>query len=93
MQEAHEKIRVLSIEVAKEMKVEGLRVNNLIEKIRSDPYFKDILSELPSILDKRTFIGCADLQVNARLGFLLFLPYMIFFCIANVRNNVFHPFF
>ncbi|XP_065218962.1 adenylosuccinate lyase isoform X3 [Planococcus citri] len=63
-QEAHEKIRVLSIEVAREMKVEGVKRNTLIEKIEKDSFFEKIIPELPSILDIRTFFGCADLQVS-----------------------------
>jgi adenylosuccinate lyase len=43
-QEAHEHIRVLSHQAAKLVKEEG-KPNDLIERIRGDPYFEPIWSE------------------------------------------------
>lgn len=61
-QECHEKIRVLSFEVKKEIVETGCR-NNLIEKLEKDPYFANIVPELSTILDPKTFTGCASAQV------------------------------
>ncbi|KAK7601765.1 hypothetical protein V9T40_009206 [Parthenolecanium corni] len=62
-QECHEKIRVLSFEVKKEIVETGCR-NNLIEKLEKDPYFANIVPELSTILDPKTFTGCASAQVT-----------------------------
>ncbi|KAF7298700.1 Adenylosuccinate lyase [Mycena indigotica] len=65
-QEAHEKIRVLSHEAAYQVKELGLE-NDLIERVRADPYFDPIKDELDSLLDPDTFIGRAPEQVDAFL--------------------------
>nr|XP_039260491.1 LOW QUALITY PROTEIN: adenylosuccinate lyase-like [Styela clava] len=62
-QEVHEKIRVLSNEAAKAVKQEG-RVNDLIERIKSDHFFAPIHEALDGILDPNTFIGLAPYQVK-----------------------------
>lgn len=59
----HEKIRVLSLEAANTVRVEG-KDNDLIERVMKDPYFAPILDQLPELLDTSTFIGCAPNQVN-----------------------------
>ena len=61
-QECHEKIRVLSHEAGSKVKNEGLD-NDLIERIKKDPYFAPILGELDSLLDPKTFVGRAPEQV------------------------------
>lgn len=66
-QEAHEKIRLLSLEAAKNVKELGLH-NNLIDLIRQDPYFAPIIGELESILDPKRFIGRASQQVSEYLN-------------------------
>ena len=38
--------------------------NDLIERIRADPYFTPILGELDSLLEPSTFIGRAPEQVD-----------------------------
>ena len=38
--------------------------NDLIERIRAEPYFSPILAELDSLLDPRTFVGRAPEQVE-----------------------------
>ena len=38
--------------------------NDLIERIRGDPYFTPILGELDSLLEPSTFIGRAPEQVD-----------------------------
>eukprot|EP00095_Tigriopus_kingsejongensis_P005121 snap_masked-scaffold100_size373717-processed-gene-0.3 protein:Tk05121 transcript:snap_masked-scaffold100_size373717-processed-gene-0.3-mRNA-1 annotation:"uncharacterized membrane protein ddb_g0293934-like isoform x2" len=61
-QECHERIRVLSHEAGSVVKNEG-KDNDLIERIKKDPYFQPILPELNSLLDPATFIGRAPEQV------------------------------
>lgn len=59
-QVCHEKIRVLSHEAGAEVKKFG-RDNDLVQRIRAEPYFAPILGKLDSILDASTFIGrCPD---------------------------------
>lgn len=56
----HEKIRVLSHEAGAQVKKHG-KDNDLVERIKADPYFAPILGELDKILDASTFIGrCPD---------------------------------
>lgn len=62
-QECHEKIRVLSQQAGAEVKLHG-RNNDLIDRIKADPYFGPILDELDSLLDPKTFIGRAPEQVK-----------------------------
>lgn len=62
-QECHEKIRVLSHEATMRIKMEG-KQNDLIERIKSDPYFARIVDKMDSILDPSTYIGCAPEQVS-----------------------------
>ncbi|KAF8809847.1 Adenylosuccinate lyase [Phlegmacium glaucopus] len=65
-QEAHEKIRVLSHEAGYQVKQLGLE-NDLIERIRNDPYFDSIKQDLETLLDPSSFIGRAPEQVDAFL--------------------------
>ena len=58
----HEKIRVLSMEAGKNVKVEGGE-NNLIELIKQDEIFKPVWDKLDEILDAKNFIGRAPSQV------------------------------
>ena len=44
------------------MKNDGLD-NDLIERIRDDPYFGPVKAELDSLLDPKTFVGRAPEQV------------------------------
>lgn len=62
-QVCHEKIRVLSHEAAAEVKQHG-RDNDLINRVKADPYFKPILGELDTLLDPSTFTGRAADQVT-----------------------------
>ncbi|KAG6830142.1 adenylosuccinase ade13 [Tricholoma furcatifolium] len=63
-QEAHEQIRVLSHEAAHQVKQLG-QENDLIDRIRAQPYFDPIKSQLESLLDPASFIGRAPEQVDA----------------------------
>lgn len=62
-QVCHEKIRVLSHEAGAQVKQKGLD-NDLLERIRCDPYFSPILSQLDDLLNPSTFIGRAPEQVT-----------------------------
>lgn len=60
-QDLHEKIRVLSMEAGKNVKVNGLD-NNLIELIKADKMFAPVHDKLDEILDAKKFIGRAPSQ-------------------------------
>ena len=60
-QELHERIRVLSMEAGKNVKVEG-KENNLIELILKDEMFKPVWGHIDDILDANKFIGRAPSQ-------------------------------
>lgn len=61
-QELHEKIRVLSMEAAKNVKELG-KDNNLIELIKEDLTFAPVHNKLDKILDATKFVGRAPSQV------------------------------
>ena len=60
-QELHERIRVLSMEAGKNVKVEGGE-NNLIDLIKKDEMFKPVWDSIDEILDAKNFIGRAPSQ-------------------------------
>lgn len=60
-QELHERIRVLSMEAGKNVKVEG-RENNLIHLIKQDEMFRPVWDHIDAILDAKKFIGRAPSQ-------------------------------
>lgn len=62
-QVCHEKIRVLSHEAGAQVKKHG-KDNDLVDRIKADPYFAPIIGQLDSILDARTFIGRSADQVT-----------------------------
>jgi adenylosuccinate lyase len=62
-QECHEKIRVLSHEATIRVKMEG-KPNDLIERVKNEPYFAPILPMMDEILDPSTYVGCAPYQVS-----------------------------
>ena len=61
-QELHERIRVLSMEASRNVKVEG-KDNNLIELIKADAMFAAVKDRLDSVLDAKNFVGRAPQQV------------------------------
>ncbi|WFC99652.1 adenylosuccinate lyase [Malassezia yamatoensis] len=65
-QECHEHIRVLSHQAARVVKEEGGE-NDLIERIRNDPYFAPIVPRLDQLLDPKSFTGRAPEQVDSFL--------------------------
>lgn len=60
-QDLHERIRVLSMEAGKNVKVNGLD-NNLIELIKAEKMFAPVHEKLDEILDAKKFIGRAPSQ-------------------------------
>jgi adenylosuccinate lyase len=66
-QELHERIRELSMEAGKTVKVEG-KDNNLLELIAADPAFNLTLEELQKTMDPSRYTGRAAVQVEAFLS-------------------------
>ena len=62
-QQLHERIRVLSMQAAKNVKQEG-KDNNLIDLIREDDMFAAVRDRLDGILDAKNFIGRSGAQVE-----------------------------
>ena len=60
-QELHERIRILSMEAGKNVKVEGGE-NNLLDLIKQDETFRPVWNHLDEILDAKKFIGRAPSQ-------------------------------
>ena len=60
-QELHERIRVLSMEAGKNVKVEGGE-NNLLDLIKQDEMFAPVKEQLDELLDAKLFIGRAPMQ-------------------------------
>ena len=65
-QELHERIRELSMEAGRNVKVNGLD-NNLLELIAADPSFNLSLEDLKKSMDPQQYVGCAPAQVTAYL--------------------------
>lgn len=65
-QELHERIRELSMEAGRNVKVEG-KDNNLLELIAADPAFNLTLEDLQKTMDPAKYTGRAEVQVNAFL--------------------------
>ena len=61
-QELHERIRELSMEAGKTVKVEG-KDNNLLELIAADPAFNLTLEDLKKSMDPSKYVGRAPRQV------------------------------
>lgn len=66
-QDAHEHIRVLSHRAGDQVKTHG-KDNDLIERVKKDPFFEPILDIIPKLLDPKTFIGRAPQQVEKFTG-------------------------
>ncbi|KAF8315809.1 adenylosuccinate lyase [Clavulina sp. PMI_390] len=62
-QECHEHIRVLSHQAARVVKEEGGE-NDLIERVKKEPYFAPVVGQLDKLLDPSTFVGRAPEQVD-----------------------------
>ncbi len=65
-QELHERIRELSMEAGRTVKVEG-KDNDLLERIAGDPAFKLSLEDLKKSMDPARYTGCAQAQVEKYL--------------------------
>ena len=66
-QELHERIRELSMEAGKNVKVEG-KENNLLELIAADPAFNLTLEELKKTMDPARYTGRAKEQTESFLA-------------------------
>ncbi|MDO4273017.1 MAG: adenylosuccinate lyase [Eubacteriales bacterium] len=66
-QELHERIRELSMEAGRNVKVEG-KENNLLELIAADPAFNLTLEELQKTMDPAKYVGRAKEQTDAFLS-------------------------
>ena len=66
-QELHERIRELSMEAGKNVKVEG-KDNNLLELIAADPAFHMSLEDLQKSMDPSKYVGCSAHQVEKFLA-------------------------
>lgn len=66
-QEVHEAIRVHSLAAAAQVKERGLD-NDLVDRVRADPYFAPIHNEIDTLLDPGTFVGRAPQQVRTFLA-------------------------
>ena len=62
-QELHERIRELSMEAGRNVKVEG-KDNNLLELIAADPAFNMTLEDLQKTMDPAKYTGRASVQVD-----------------------------
>ncbi|MCH5342104.1 MAG: adenylosuccinate lyase [Acetatifactor sp.] len=65
-QELHERIRELSMEAGRNVKVEG-KENNLLELIAADPAFNMTLEELQKTMEPERYVGRSKEQVEAFL--------------------------
>ena len=65
-QELHERIRELSMEAGRSVKVEG-KDNDLLERIAADPTFNLSLGDLKKTMDPSRYTGRAEVQVEAYL--------------------------
>ncbi len=63
-QELHERIRELSMEAGRNIKVEG-KDNNLLELIAADPAFNLTLEELQKTMDPKKYVGRAKEQTES----------------------------
>lgn len=70
-QELHERIRELSMEAGKNVKVEG-KENNLLELIAADPAFNMSLEELQMTMEPSCYIGRAREQVDGYLSGIIY---------------------
>ena len=66
-QELHERIRELSMEAGKNVKVEG-KENNLLELIAADPAFNMTAEDLQKTMDPAKYVGRSKEQVDAFLA-------------------------
>ena len=69
-QELHEKIRELSMEAGKNVKVNG-KENNLLELIAAEPAFNLTLEDLKKTMEPSRYTGRAKEQVDALLDHVI----------------------
>lgn len=66
-QELHERIRALSMEAGRNVKVEG-KENNLLELIAADPVFQMSMEELQKTMEPSQYVGRSEEQVETFLA-------------------------
>lgn len=69
-QELHEKIRVHSLEAARMVKVEG-KENDLVDRIAQDKDFGITKEEILEVLKPELYTGCASMQVDEFLEYVV----------------------
>lgn len=69
-QELHEKIRVHSLEAARMVKVEG-KENDLVDRIVQDKDFGITKEEILEVLKPELYTGCASMQVDEFLEYVV----------------------
>ncbi len=69
-QELHEKIRVHSLEAARMVKVEG-KENDLVDRIAQDKDFGITKEEILEVLKPKLYTGCASMQVDEFLEYVV----------------------
>ena len=74
-QELHERIRELSMEAGKTVKVEG-KDNNLLELIAADPAFNLTLEDLQKSMDPTKYVGRAKEQTEKFVS-KVFSPFLM----------------
>lgn len=83
-QVCHEKMRVLSHEAGAQVKQHGLD-NDLVDRIKKDPYFKPIIGQLDELLNPSTFVGRAPEQVTE------FLEQEVYPVLENYKGHIGGP--
>lgn len=78
-QELHERIRELSMEAGRTVKVEG-KDNNLLELIAADPAFNLTLEELEKTMEPSRYVG----RAKSRQRYFLQRPYSLFW--THIKN-------
>ncbi|MHC4945283.1 MAG: adenylosuccinate lyase [Planctomycetota bacterium] len=66
-QELHEKIRQHSMEARKRMKQTG-EASDLLERLRKDEAFANVMAQEEQLLKPKKYIGCCDEQVQTFIG-------------------------
>lgn len=82
-QELHERIRIHSMEAAKQIKLHGNK-NDLVERIANDPLFDMSLDEINILMEGRNFIGRAPKQVEE------FINEHVLPAISNINIDIFN---
>lgn len=77
-QECHERIRVHAQAAREEMQNRGAQ-NDLLDRIKEDPYFAPVHAELETMADPTAYIGAAEVQAKEYAHLILLHPKVIAF--------------